>query len=98
MKGTDATRKAMFGYPVYFVNGNMFSGLFEDKLFLRIPEEMTRSLLARDIELSLLEPMKGRPMKNYRVIPSDLMHDDQAFGKILESSLTYTRTLPEKKK
>jgi len=28
----------MFGYPAYFINGNMFVGVFADKLFLRLSD------------------------------------------------------------
>ncbi len=34
-----ATARKMFGYPCAFVNGNMFAGLFQDEMFLRLSDE-----------------------------------------------------------
>ena len=33
-----AERRKMFGYPAAFVNGNMFAGLHESGLVLRLPD------------------------------------------------------------
>lgn len=30
-------RRRMFGYPAGFVNGNMFAGLFEESVVVRVP-------------------------------------------------------------
>jgi TfoX/Sxy family transcriptional regulator of competence genes len=32
-------RRQMFGYPCAFVNGNMFAGLHEQRLIVRVPSE-----------------------------------------------------------
>jgi hypothetical protein len=37
MPGPPATKRKMFGFPAGFVNGNMFMGLFEDSMILRLP-------------------------------------------------------------
>jgi hypothetical protein len=42
MKGVDCEKRPMFGYPAYFIKKNMFAGLFQDKLFLRLsPDQVT---------------------------------------------------------
>jgi hypothetical protein len=33
-----AVQRKMFGYPAGFINGNMFMGLFQDDMILRLPE------------------------------------------------------------
>ncbi len=38
MKNVKCDYRKMFGYPAYFINGNMFAGLFADKLFLRLSD------------------------------------------------------------
>ena len=38
MKKVDCEHRTMFGYPAYFINGNMFAGAFQDILFLRLSE------------------------------------------------------------
>jgi TfoX/Sxy family transcriptional regulator of competence genes len=32
-------KRKMFGSPVYFVNGSMFTGVHQDSIFLRLSEE-----------------------------------------------------------
>jgi len=36
MAPVDCQKRPMFGYPAYFINGHMFAGLFQDKLFIRL--------------------------------------------------------------
>ncbi len=38
MKDRNCDYKKMFGYPAYFLNGNMFVGVHGDKLFLRLSD------------------------------------------------------------
>jgi len=61
----------MFGNISALVNGNMFAGFFGNDLFVRLSEESRRELLDKK-GASLLEPMKGKPMKEYVVIPKSL--------------------------
>jgi hypothetical protein len=98
MKDKEADRRLMFGYPVYFVKGNMFSGLFEDKLFIRIPPAIVPSVVQKGYPLEYLEPMAGRPMKNYFVIPAELLSAEEEFIGLLDVSLLQARKLPPKKK
>lgn len=98
METYTAERKMMFGFPVYFINGNMFMGLFEDQLFLRLGEEAVKSLQSQGDPLVCLEPMKGRPMKNYVVIPEKLYRDQKVFREIVSSACDYAKTLKPKEK
>lgn len=51
----------MFGNRAAFVNGNMFAGLFGDKLFVRVADpERDRLIAAGGADFA---PMAGRPMK-----------------------------------
>ena len=54
--------RPMFGNSAAFLNGNMFIGLFGSELFVRLSDE-DRAELLQEEGASLLEPMKGRPMK-----------------------------------
>ncbi len=65
-------RRKMFGYPAAFANGNMFAGLFQDIAFARLPPEPAAELEA-EYGLIHFDPMPGRPMRAYRVIPADLL-------------------------
>jgi TfoX/Sxy family transcriptional regulator of competence genes len=91
-------KRSMFGCPVYFVNKNMFAGLHQDNLFIRLSAEDRDKLFATFDEAAVFEPMAGRPMKEYAVIPESLYNDSAVFTAWLNRSHTYVATLPEKKK
>ncbi len=97
MASVEREKRIMFGYPAYFINRNMFSGLFQDKLFLRLPPEQAAALRKPFPALSNLEPMPGRPMKDYYVIPEKLYTDAARMGKVIEQAAAFCRNLPEKK-
>jgi TfoX/Sxy family transcriptional regulator of competence genes len=98
MKGLAAERRMMFGYPAYFVNQNMFGGLFQDTLFLRLPDEQVKDLQESGMALRQLEPMPGRPMKSYFVIPPSLLKDPSAFHGILVTAFGHAKSLTPKEK
>ncbi len=58
----------MFGYPAAFRNGNMFAGLFQHSMILRLSPE-DRANLAVRAGARAFEPMPGRPMREYVVVP-----------------------------
>src|SRR5262249_30191479 len=66
----------MFGFPCAFVNGQMFAGLFEEHMNLRLPEEGRDELIA--LGGAPFEPMPGRPMKEYVVVPQAIVADGAA--------------------
>jgi len=61
---TRAERRTMFGMPAGFVNGNMFMGVFEGGVVLRLPPEQ-RGDLAGQPGMAAFEPMEGRPWRDY---------------------------------
>ena len=90
------TVRPMFGNISGFVNGNMFAGVFGNDLFLRLSDENRRELL--DMKGSkLLEPMKGKPMKDYVVIPKEWLSQPSTVRIWVERSLEWTSNLPPKK-
>ncbi len=89
--------RKMFGYPAYFVNGNMFTGLHGDKLFLRLSESDIKTIMEQNLGVTAFEPMPGRAMKGYVVLPESFYCNDRLFGEWLERSFEYTQTLPTKK-
>ncbi len=98
MQSAECEKKPMFGYPAYFINKNMFAGLFQDKLFLRLSPEQITNLRKSFPALSNLQPMPGRPMKDYHVIPEKLYADSAKMGKVIQEAAAFCRSLPEKKK
>jgi TfoX/Sxy family transcriptional regulator of competence genes len=97
MKYFECEKRSMFGYPCFFVNRNMFCGLFADRVFLRIPEA-DRMMLLKAEGIKPFEPLKGRVMKEYIELPFELFEKEGWFKKWVVKSFEYTRTLPVKAK
>ncbi len=95
--GFTCQKKIMFGCPAYFVNGNMFTGVHQDTLFLRLAEPERRQLLAEFDEAAPFEPMPGMMMKEYIAVPEALYHDSELFQAWLRRSYHFVATLPKKK-
>jgi TfoX/Sxy family transcriptional regulator of competence genes len=89
-------KRHMFGCPVYFVKGNMFAGLHQDNLFIRLPADDREKLYRQCDEAAPFEPMAGRPMKEYAVIPESLYGDSGEFSQWLNRSYSYAAALPVK--
>ncbi|HEY6239055.1 MAG TPA: TfoX/Sxy family protein [Thermoplasmata archaeon] len=92
----DIARRAMFGQPVAFLNGNMFFGVLGDRLFLRLSTE-DRAEAAAVPGVTPFEPMPGRPMKEYVVLPPNLLRDARRVREWIGRSTRYVRGLPPKK-
>ena len=84
----------MFGYPAAFANGHMFSGLHQDRWVVRLPEEARTALIA--LGGTSFEPMPGRPMREYVVLPPEIAVDTTAVRPWLERSLAFVLSLPPK--
>jgi len=93
--GPPAVKRKMFGYPAAFVNGNMFMGLFQDRLILRLAEQPRKELLSV-AGASPFEPVPGRPMREYVVAPSAMIGDRKTLSAWSEKALAYGASLPPK--
>jgi TfoX/Sxy family transcriptional regulator of competence genes len=90
-------KKPMFGHEVYRVNGNMFAGVFESSIWMRLSPQDQAEFTGKYKDARQFEPMAGRPMKDYVVIPESVLGDEEAVGKWMKRSYDYTASLPEKK-
>lgn len=86
----------MFGQPAYFVDNNMFAGVFGDDLFIRLSKADREEILSSNDEALHFEPM-GRRMKEYVVLPDSLYNHREDFDKWLNRSYDYVSSLPPKK-
>lgn len=93
-----AERRQMFGCPCLFINNNMFAGLHQYALMVRLPEPDRGRALAEVDEAALFEPMAGRPMKEYVALPAPLEMDPEQFEVWLGRSFAYASSLPVKVK
>lgn len=96
MASFDCQKKMMFGSQVYFVNNNMMSGVHQDDIFTRLSEQDKEDIFASYDEASPFEPMKGRTMKQYVMLPESLYNDSEKLDEWLERSYRYVSSLPLK--
>ncbi len=92
-----AIQRKMFGYPCAFVNGNMFTGLFQDEMFLRLNDE-DRAAIRKEYGTELFEPMPGRPMRQYVLVPRYVRNSPRLLRTWLTKSMEYAKSLPPKVK
>jgi TfoX/Sxy family transcriptional regulator of competence genes len=87
--------RPMFGSVAAFADTQMFMGLFADELFVRLTESEREQILAHGG--AQLEPMPGRPMKEY-VTLADWRERPDDVRRWAARSLDYALSLPPKKK
>jgi hypothetical protein len=85
----------MFGYPAAFVGGNMATGLFADQWVVRLPDDQIAA--AKAAGAGSFEPMPGKPMKSFVVIPSAEVDDDAALRGWVERGLAHAASMAPKK-
>jgi len=93
--GSKVERKKMFGCPVGFINGNMFMGLHNDKIILKLGENEREGFI-REYNAEIFEPMPGRKMREYVVIPENLLTNISSLKTWCEKSYEYTSKLKPK--
>jgi TfoX/Sxy family transcriptional regulator of competence genes len=97
MPGPPATQRKMFGYPAGFVNGNMFMGLFQENMILRLPENFRADFMNK-YGAKLFEPMPGRPMREYVAVPSSVMANKKELAAWIARAFGYGASLKPKSK
>jgi TfoX/Sxy family transcriptional regulator of competence genes len=92
-----AEPRKMFGYSCVFARGNMFAGLHEAGMVLRLSNEQ-RSEFLRLKGAKQFEPMPGRVMREYVVVPKMLLNEPIELRAWVKKSLDYVLSLPTKAK
>ena len=92
IEGLEARK--MFGYPAGFIGGNMVTGLHQESWIVRLPDEVRSELL--DAGWATFEPMAGRPMTGFLVLPSEVAADPDAAREWVERAAAHVRTMPPK--
>lgn len=95
MPGQPATKRKMFGFPAGFVNGNMFMGLFEDTMILRLPPELREELIQLH-GAKHFAPMAGRVMKEYVALPESFIRDREKLSAWVAKALVHGESLEPK--
>jgi hypothetical protein len=91
-----AERRKMFGYPAAFLAGNLVTSLHQQNWVIRLPDADREELLGID-GAKAFEPMPGRPMKGFAVVPPSIVADDSTLDGWLERAFSHARTMPPKK-
>jgi TfoX/Sxy family transcriptional regulator of competence genes len=91
-----AERKKMFGFSAGFVNGNMFGGLFENHMVLRLGDADRQAITAQH-GAAPFEPM-GRPMTGYVTVPPTILAEQRRLREWVNRAFEYGASLPPKEK
>lgn len=89
-------RRFMFGSPTFFVNNNMFAGVHEDNIILRLSQADRNEISSKHQEVGHFTPM-GHPMKEYVALPENFVKNNLAgLDEWLERSFRFAESLPPK--
>ena len=91
----EATRRLTFGYPCLYVGGNMVTGLFGESWHVRVDKDDTEKLL-RLPGARPFEPMPGRPMTGFTLLPETIVDDDAAVRDWVGRAIAHVATMPVK--
>ncbi|MGD9380127.1 MAG: TfoX/Sxy family protein [candidate division WOR-3 bacterium] len=98
LENTKCESRKVFGCPSYFINNNMFIGVFQKNIFIRLSPEDAKETLEKHPKVRHFEPRTGMVMKEYLTLPETIYQRKDVFSRLLEKSLEYVRSLPPKKK
>ena len=88
--------RPMFGCPAYFTGGNLFAGVWQETMMLRLSEDERAEVTAAGGRP--FEPMPGRAMKEYVALPPDMMADRDVASLWVRKAAAYAASLPPKEK
>jgi TfoX-like protein len=91
----DVERRKMFGYPAAFIGGNLVTSLHAARWVVRLPDDKLAKL--HEAGGSIFEPMAGRPMKGFAVLPTTVVGDDAAVAAWVGRAIEHGRRMPAKK-
>ena len=96
---TGIEKRKMFGLPCVFVNSNMFMGVHQNNIVLRLPLNDRESFLKLK-DAKVFEPQPGRIMKEYIVFPEWMFESNSAdiLNDWIYKSFEYAASLPPKEK
>jgi TfoX/Sxy family transcriptional regulator of competence genes len=92
-------RKNMFGTAAWFLDSNdtMFAGAWGEGVMVRIGEQRTKQLLESG-DAEPFDPMGGKPMREYVLLNSERIAEDNDLLDWLDQASEFTSLLPPKHK
>ena len=88
-------RRKMFGGLSLFMNGHMFAGIHGNKIVLKLGED-DRAKAQTEAGAMPFEPMPGRVMKEYVVVPEAVWKDPESLEQWLRRSIEFVGALAPK--
>jgi TfoX/Sxy family transcriptional regulator of competence genes len=88
------SERKMFGGLCLLLHGNMFAGVINDELMLRVGPENSDELLARPGARPM--DFTGRPMKGYLYVEPSAFATSDGLTDWLGRALSFVETLPPK--
>jgi len=94
---SDIERRTMFGYPSVFLNGNMLSCIFQDRIMVRLSPS-DRELAVAKTGARPFEPSPGRAMREYVELPAKVIGNASDLRSWLDRGRQFVATMPVKKR
>ena len=92
----EVTEKQMFGGIAFLWNGNMFCGVNDDELMLRLGEEVATDSLSEPHVRQM--DFTGRPLKSYVYVAAAGFKTKSQLKRWVDQTIRFAKTLPRKKK
>lgn len=87
--------KKMFGKFAYFINRNMFTGVHQMSIFLRLSSEDREEALSKE-GITIFEPRAGMIMKEYVALTDTILSNRSLLTELFQKSVSYVSSLPVK--
>src|SRR5215469_9889803 len=91
-------RRQMFGCPIAVVNNNMFAGVHNDEINVRLEEKDRARFLDTIDGARVFTPMPGMEMKEYVVVPTSVAKQAATLARWIKKGFDYASGLPPKVK
>lgn len=89
-------RRVMFGCPAFFSGGQMFAGVFGDRVILRLPAHERQGLIDAG-RAEVFAPLAGRVMREYAAVADPARLDPEGLDAWLVRAAAFARAQPAKK-
>jgi len=87
-------RRKMFGCPCAFVNGNMFAGVYQQSIVVRLPEDSRSALLHQGRAQPFT--VRGRTMREYVLVSEALRAAEGDLADWITQAFEFARGLAPK--
>jgi TfoX/Sxy family transcriptional regulator of competence genes len=89
-------RRKMFGADVWFVNGNMFLGVFGDGMFIRLTDDDAMAIKKEIPGAGIFAPTESTVMREYVSIPMSAAGDLERIRSWVDRSYSLVASMPVK--